>query len=112
MRIPAPPQHEPEASAGARCLKSGMPGSLSMRRAPRSSALCIEKGCDTWRDLASHGRTVSSTRDAVFREFSARGGYPLVHTRRDGKGASLADQPDETVIKRVIQRGLRLGEGR
>ncbi|HOC72549.1 MAG TPA: AAA family ATPase [Candidatus Hydrogenedentes bacterium] len=63
-----------------------------------------------WRDLASHGRTVSSARNAVFKEFSDRGGYPLVHTHQNVEWAALADQLNETVIKRVIQHDLRVGE--
>lgn len=63
-----------------------------------------------WRDLASHGRAVSSARNAVFKEFSDRGGYPLVHTHREVEWAALADQLNETVIKRVIQHDLRVGE--
>jgi len=46
----------------------------------------------------------------VFKEFSDRGGYPLVHTHQNVEWAALADQLNETVIKRVIQHDLRVGE--
>jgi predicted AAA+ superfamily ATPase len=42
--------------------------------------------------------------------FSERGGYPLAHLRADAPWEQLADQLNETVIKRVIQHDLRLGE--
>ena len=41
---------------------------------------------------------------------SERGGYPLVHLRADTPWEYLADPLNETVIKRVIQHDLRLGE--
>lgn len=63
-----------------------------------------------WLDLTSHGASIASDRDAVFKEFSARGGYPLVHNRRSVEWPVLADQLNETVIKRVIQHDLRVGE--
>ncbi|HOZ45177.1 MAG TPA: AAA family ATPase [Candidatus Hydrogenedentes bacterium] len=63
-----------------------------------------------WQDLASHGVALASERDVVFREFSNRGGYPLVHKRLGVEWAVLADQLNETVIKRVIQHDLRVGE--
>ncbi|MBM4356450.1 MAG: ATP-binding protein [Deltaproteobacteria bacterium] len=46
----------------------------------------------------------------VFRLFSQRGGYPLVHQRHEVDFGQLADQLNETVIRRVIQHDLRVGE--
>jgi len=63
-----------------------------------------------WLDLASHGASIASDRDPIFKEFSDRGGYPLVHNRRSVEWPVLADQLNETVIKRVIQHDLRVGE--
>lgn len=63
-----------------------------------------------WRGLAAHGGAVAAERDAVFREFSARGGYPMVHKLRNVEWPALADQLNETVIRRVIQHDLRVGE--
>lgn len=65
---------------------------------------------DFWRDLALHGQNINGTRDEVFGWFAQRGGYPLVHQRADVEWADLADQLNETVIKRVIQHDLRIGE--
>jgi len=63
-----------------------------------------------WADLRAHGRRQAPARDAAFRWFSERGGYPLVHQRADVEWTHLADQLNETVIKRVIQHDLRVGE--
>lgn len=63
-----------------------------------------------WRDLGSHGRRMAQIRDEAFRHFSERGGYPLGHARPDVPWEHLADQLNETIIRRVIQHDLRLGE--
>lgn len=65
---------------------------------------------ELWRELGEHGRKLSAARDEAFRAFSERGGYPLVHQRPDIDWPRLADQLNETVIRRVIQHDLRLGE--
>ena len=51
-----------------------------------------------------------AVRDQAFAEFSARGGYPVVHARPETAWPELADQLNETVIRRVIQHDLRMGE--
>jgi predicted AAA+ superfamily ATPase len=63
-----------------------------------------------WQELAGHGARVFESRDFIFDRFSERGGYPLVHSHRDSAWGALADQLNETVIKRVIQHDLRIGE--
>ncbi len=63
-----------------------------------------------WEELRRHGQKVAEARDQAFRWFSERGGYPLVHQRADVDWSYLADQLNETVIRRVIQHDLRLGE--
>lgn len=63
-----------------------------------------------WEDLRAHGRAKAAERDDAFAAFSARGGYPLVHRHLDADWPELADQLNETVIKRVIQHDLRVGE--
>ncbi|MFO0985052.1 MAG: AAA family ATPase [Planctomycetota bacterium] len=63
-----------------------------------------------WRDLEAHGRAKARERDRSFALFSARGGYPLAIQRSDVPWEALADQLNETVIKRVIQHDLRVGE--
>jgi predicted AAA+ superfamily ATPase len=63
-----------------------------------------------WRDLRNHGRAVAAARDQAFHWFSERGGYPLAHQRTGADWAYLADQLNETVIRRVIQHDLRVGD--
>jgi predicted AAA+ superfamily ATPase len=63
-----------------------------------------------WLGLRAHGLASAAERDQVFARFSALGGYPLVHERHDVDWGRLADQLNETVIKRVIQHDLRTGE--
>ncbi|HUY34171.1 MAG TPA: ATP-binding protein [Pirellulales bacterium] len=65
---------------------------------------------DFWRNLAAQGLARRQARDAAFRWFSDRGGYPLVHQKADVPWNQLADQLNETVIRRVIQHDLRVGE--
>jgi predicted AAA+ superfamily ATPase len=63
-----------------------------------------------WLALRDHGRKVATYRDEAFLRFSQRGGYPLAHQKRDTDWAYIADQLNETVIQRVIQHDLRLGD--
>ncbi len=65
---------------------------------------------DFWRDLAQWGRTQVEIRDRAFCAFSERGGYPVVHARAEVPWPEVADQLNETVIRRVIQHDLRMGE--
>ena len=68
------------------------------------------KHIDYWRGLRSHGQELKDSRDTAFRRFSDRGGYPLVHQRADVPWGQLADQLNETIIRRVIEHDLRVGE--
>lgn len=63
-----------------------------------------------WRDLSRHGAAHRRARDEAFRAFSERGGYPIAQARATVPWAEIADQLNETVIRRVIQHDLRLGE--
>ena len=63
-----------------------------------------------WQELVEHGRDNAEFRNAAFRHFAERGGYPLVHNRQSVEWPLLADQLNDTVIKRVIQHDLRIGE--
>ena len=63
-----------------------------------------------WQELVEHGRDHAEFRNAAFRHFAERGGYPLVHNRQSVEWPLLADQLNDTVIKRVIQHDLRIGE--
>jgi predicted AAA+ superfamily ATPase len=65
---------------------------------------------DFWRDLAVYGQEHTEEIRVAFSYFSKRGGYPLVHQRADLEWSELADQLNETVIQRVIQHDLRVGE--
>lgn len=63
-----------------------------------------------WQDLGAYGRSKQEPRDEAFRWFSQRGGYPLVHQKAEVEWSYLADQLNETIIRRVIQHDLRVGE--
>ncbi len=62
-----------------------------------------------WTDLRIYGHVHSMFREQAYRQFSARGGYPVVHREKDTDFSLLTDHLNETVIKRVIQHDLRLG---
>lgn len=63
-----------------------------------------------WLELREHGAYHQQLRDAAFQSFSARGSYPLAHRAPGISWQQIADQLNETVIRRVIQHDLRLGE--
>lgn len=63
-----------------------------------------------WLDLRSHGTARSTERDRAFRLFSERGGYPVAHRPPLAPWPEVADQLNETVVRRVIQHDLRVGE--
>jgi hypothetical protein len=63
-----------------------------------------------WAEVVRQGSEYREVRDRSFAEFSARGGYPVAHARPDVSWPELADQLSETVIRRVIQHDLRMGE--
>jgi uncharacterized protein len=65
---------------------------------------------DFWRELREHGSRHREQRDQAFRAFSERGGYPLAHQRPEVPWPRVADQLNETVVRRVIQHDLRMGE--
>lgn len=63
-----------------------------------------------WAGLRDYGVEHERFREEAFARFSERGGYPSVHRNKDEEFAILADHLNETVIKRVIQHDLRIGE--
>jgi predicted AAA+ superfamily ATPase len=63
-----------------------------------------------WTGLREHGQSWQAARDVAFAAFSERGGYPLAHLRATVPWEQVADQLNETVIKRVIQHDLRVGD--
>ena len=64
-----------------------------------------------WTELREHGLRHSNFRTAAFRHFSERGGYPIVHKRKNVDWADLADLLQETVIRRVIRHDVPNGGG-
>ncbi|MBI2321651.1 MAG: ATP-binding protein [Chloroflexi bacterium] len=63
-----------------------------------------------WSALREHGWRHREVRDRAFGAFSERGGYPVAQVRTDYPWPEIADQLNETVIRRVIQHDLRLGD--
>jgi predicted AAA+ superfamily ATPase len=63
-----------------------------------------------WMELRESGAKAKQARDEAFARFSERGGYPLAHKNYDIPWEHVADQLNETVIKRVIQHDLRVGD--
>jgi len=63
-----------------------------------------------WRSLSQFRPDERDLRDRAFKAFSDRGGYPLVHASAEAPWPEVADQLNETVIRRVIQHDLRMGD--
>ncbi len=63
-----------------------------------------------WQDLRAYGQENATFREEAFSHFSERGGYPVVHNLQNAEWWELADHLNESVIKRVIQHDLRVGE--
>ncbi len=63
-----------------------------------------------WREMSEHGFRRRQARDQAFAAFSERGGYPIAHAATAVPWPEVADQLNETIIRRVIQHDLRLGE--
>jgi predicted AAA+ superfamily ATPase len=63
-----------------------------------------------WEELKSYGASHENLILEIFKAFSERGAYPIAHLRANAPWELVADQLNETVIKRVIQHDLRLGE--
>lgn len=88
----------------------------SFRGIPLGDPLLVDNGTEslgrqtTWEALRDMGRARATARDQAFEAFSLRGGYPLVHQRAEVDWSILADQLNETVIRRVIEHDLRVGE--
>jgi predicted AAA+ superfamily ATPase len=65
---------------------------------------------DFWRSVHSSGVRQLAVRDAAFAAFSERGAYPFCHVNADVEWAEVSDHLEQTVINRVIQFDLRLGD--
>lgn len=64
---------------------------------------------DFWEGLVAHGEHHRDVRDRALALFSDRGGYPLVH-QEGVDWEEIAQQLVETVVNRVIEHDLRIGE--
>lgn len=64
---------------------------------------------DFWKALQKHGAEHAEVRDVAFEAFSKRGGYPVAQNPGID-WSEISHQLNETVIKRVIQHDLRIGE--
>lgn len=62
---------------------------------------------DFWRGAREAGLRQAAVRDAAFAAFAERGAYPVAHNAPDVTWEELADQLNETVIRRVIQHDLQ-----
>jgi len=65
---------------------------------------------DFWRDLVGHADRESGGVRRAFRAFSERGGYPMAQAHPDVPWSEIAQQLNETVVRRVIEHDLRVGE--
>lgn len=63
-----------------------------------------------WRELSRHAERQSIALQRAFSAFSERGAYPLAQAHADVPWEDIAAQLNETVVKRVIEHDLRLGE--
>jgi len=70
----------------------------------------VIKSPEFWNELREHGIRHKEIRDNAFSAFSDRGGYPIAQVRAEVPWEELADQLNETVIRRVIQHDLRIGK--
>jgi predicted AAA+ superfamily ATPase len=84
-------------------------GMGSMRAFLPANGLSPLKQKDFWEALKQFGLQSLPQRDAAFQAFSERGAYPIAHARADVSWEELADQLNETVIRRAITHDLRLG---
>ena len=63
-----------------------------------------------WRTLRDRGEALAPARDEAFRRFSERGGYPLAQAEYATPWEDIAEQLNRSVVRRVIQHDLRLGD--
>jgi predicted AAA+ superfamily ATPase len=63
-----------------------------------------------WKELQGEGVAKRDLRNRAFEAFSRRGGYPVAQARSEVPWPEVADQLNETVIKRAIQHDLRVGQ--
>lgn len=74
------------------------------------NGLNVIKEQSFWQEVRVYGIRHREVRDRAFTAFSERGGYPMAQARADRPWEEVADHLNETIICRVIQHDLRLGE--
>lgn len=62
-----------------------------------------------WHGLREFGERHTTARAAAFSAFSERGAYPIAQANPNEPWERVADQLEETVIRRAIQHDLRMG---
>lgn len=62
-----------------------------------------------WIGLREFGEQHKAFRQRAFAAFSARGAYPIAQAKPDVPWEQMAEQLNETVIRRAIQHDLRMG---
>jgi predicted AAA+ superfamily ATPase len=65
---------------------------------------------DAWLEIREHAKRSQAICLDTFAWFARYGGYPLAHINPSLDWGTIATQLNETVIKRVIQHDLRVGE--
>ena len=65
---------------------------------------------DFWRELVNHGQAQRNVLASAFAAFSARGAYPMAQANAEVPWEDIAAQLNETIVKRVIEHDLRVGE--
>ena len=63
-----------------------------------------------WHELTVHAQRQSGALRLAFAAFSERGAYPLAQARAGISWEDIAAQLNETVVRRVIEHDLRVGE--
>lgn len=84
-------------------------GELPALLPPNGLKPLLEK--NFWRELRAHGEQHGALREQAFAAFAERGGYPMAQARHDRPWEEVADQLNETVIRRVLQHDLAASEG-
>ncbi|MBI3371556.1 MAG: ATP-binding protein [Betaproteobacteria bacterium] len=62
-----------------------------------------------WQELRAFGVKHGAARSKAFAAFSERGAYPVAQANIDEPWERIADQLNETVVRRAIQHDLRMG---
>jgi len=89
---------------------AGIRGFGDISRLLPSSGLGELTRKDFWAELIQLGKKVAELRDKAFEAFSERGAYPIAQAMADLPWEMIADQLNETIVRRVIRHDLRVGE--